>query len=325
MTIGLINQYLISMRSLLITLVTVALLSSCEKSLKPHEGYVQVTGGKIWYKVIGEGPGKPLMVMHGGPGGTSCSSIEAYEVLADQRPIIFFDQLESGKSDRPNDTTLWKVPYFVEQVEALREELKLKDFHLLGSSWGGSIAVEYMVTKNTDHIASVIFAGPLIGTPQWMKDSKVLISRLSQAVQDTINKYEALGQYDAPAYLVATDTFNATFGSRKKGPRVTSPDCEGVKRNVDIYNYMWGPTEFNATGTLRNFDRVPDLPKITKPTLFIGGEFDEVLPETLYYFQTLVPGSKVSIVPNAGHAKTRDNPEDYMRMLREFLDETEAQ
>ncbi|GAB1446737.1 hypothetical protein MASR2M41_25420 [Flammeovirgaceae bacterium] len=217
------------------------------------------------------------------------------------------------------------MPYFVEQVEALRKELNLKSFHLLGGSWGGSIAVEYMMTKNTDAIASVIFSGPLIGTPQWMKDSKVLISRLSQPVQDTINKYETLGEYTAPAYLAATDTFNINFGSRKKGPRTPAPECEGVPTsNRAIYNYMWGPTEFNATGTLRDFDRVPDLHKITTPTLFIGGEYDEVLPETLYYYQTLVPGSKVAIVPNAGHAKTRDNPEDYMKSLKEFLEEVES-
>jgi len=296
----------------------------CGHALKPHEGYVQVSGGKIWYKVIGSGPGKPLMVMHGGPGGRSCGSIEAYKALASERPIIFFDQLESGKSDHPNDTSLWKLPYFVEQVELLREELKLNSFHLLGSSWGGSIAVEYMVTQNTDAIASVIFSGPLIGTPQWMKDSKVLISRLSQPVQDTINKYEALGEYKSPAYLAATDTFNANFNSRKKGPRDLVPECEGVAgSNRAIYNYMWGPTEFNATGTLRDFDRVGDLHTITRPTLFVGGEFDEVLPETLYYFQSLVPGSKVSIIPNAGHAKTRDNPQDYIEALRKFLAEVE--
>ncbi len=311
------------MRILLCTVLTTCLFG-CGPSITPHEGYVQVTGGKIWYKVIGEGPGKPLLVMHGGPGGRSCSSIAPYQALANERPIIFFDQLESGKSDHPNDTSLWKLPYFVEQVELLRKELKLKDFHLLGSSWGGSIAVEYMVTQNTDAIASVIFSGPLIGTPQWMKDSKVLISRLSKPIQDTINKYEQLKDYSNPAYLAATDTFNANFNARTKGPRADA-ECEGVAgSNRAIYNYMWGPTEFNATGTLRNFDRVGDLHKITKPTLFIGGEFDEVLPETLYYFQSLVPGSKVAIIPDAGHAKTRDNPEDFMQSLREFLAEVES-
>lgn len=293
--------------------------TGCEKKLQPQEGYVEVTGGKIWYKVIGSGPGKPLMVMHGGPGGRSCSSIEAYQVLAGSRPIIFFDQLESGMSDHPNDTSLWKPLYFAQQVEAVRKKLGLDNFHLLGSSWGGSVAIEYMATHNTDAVASVIFAAPLISTAQWMKDAKVLISKLSPAVQDTINKYEALRNYTATSYLAATDTFYANFMSRKKGlPPVTG--CDDVpKSNKAIYQHMWGPTEFSATGTLRTFDRINDLKSITKPTLFIGGEFDEVLPETLRYYQTLVPGSEVAIVPNAGHAKTRDNPEDYMRMLGTFL------
>jgi len=227
-------------------------------------------------------------------------------------------------SDHPNDTTLWKPKYFALQVEALKQKLNLTDFHLLGSSWGGSVAIEYMATQNTDAIASVIFAAPLISTSQWMKDSKVLISKLSQPVQDTINKYEALQNYTAPAYLAATDTFYSNFLARKKGVAPSIACVDVPKSNRAIYQYMWGPTEFNATGTLRSFDRISDLSNITKPTLFIGGEFDEVLPETLYYYQTLVPDSKVEIVPNAGHAKTRDNPEDYMRMLKIFLAEVES-
>ncbi|HEY5823507.1 MAG TPA: alpha/beta fold hydrolase, partial [Cyclobacteriaceae bacterium] len=195
----------------------------------------------------------------------------------------------------------------------------LDDFHLLGSSWGGSVAIEYMATHNTNAVASVIFAAPLISTSQWMKDAKVLISKLSPAVQDTINKYETLRNYRAPSYLAATDTFYSNFMSRRKGlPRATG--CDGVPKSNDaIYEYMWGATEFSATGTLRTFDRINDLHNIAKPTLFIGGEFDEVLPETLRYYQTLVPGSEVAVVPNAGHDKTGDNPEDYMRMLGTFL------
>lgn len=318
--VGIVNLIYISVMRFKLTIVIVFLITcSCQQTLREQEGYVEVRGGKIWYKVMGTGPGKPLLVMHGGPGGRSSGSISAYQVLADDRPIIFFDQLESGMSDHPNDTSLWKPIYFVQQVAALQKKLNLTSFHLLGSSWGGSVAIEFMATQNTDAIASVIFAAPLISTEQWMKDSKILIGQLSQAVQDTINKYEDLKDYTAPAYLAATDTFYSNFMSRRKNvPR--SNACDGVPpSNRTIYTYMWGPTEFNATGTLRNFNRIKDLSKINKPTLFIGGEYDEVLPETLYYYQTLVQGSQVAIIPNAGHAKTRDNPEDYMRMLNSFL------
>lgn len=308
----------------LIALLSIGLLIGCnpksDPKLEPHEGYAEVTGGKIWYKVIGDGPGIPLMVLHGGPGGTSCRSISAFEPISKQRPVILFDQLESGRSDNPNDTTLWKPRYFVKQVEAVREALNLKEFHLLGGSWGAAVAIEFMVTGNIEGVKTVTFSSPLLSTPQWMKDSKVRISQLSQSVQDTINKYEALRDYSNSAYLAATDTFYSNFLSRKGWPVTSSSsDCDGVPRNRDIYLQMWGPTEFNATGTLRNFDRVPDLPSIEIPILFIGGEYDEVLPESLYHYQTLATGSEVIITPNAGHAQTLDNPEFYMDAVEGFL------
>ena len=306
---------------LLLLFYCLACNTESETSLEPHEGYVEVTGGKIWYKVIGDGPGIPMIAMHGGPGSRSCTSIANYSRLANERPVIVFDQLESGKSDRPNDTTLWKPHYFVKQVEALREALNLKDFHLLGSSWGGSVAVEFMVTGNTEGVKSVIFSGPLISTPQWMEDSKVLISRLSQPIQNTINKYEALEDYENPEYLAATDTFYNNFLTRRGWPRSSDPqECDGVAAsNTLIYEYMWGPTEFKSTGTLRDFNRIPDLHTIKTPALFIAGEYDEVLPETMYYYQTLLEGSEVVITPDAGHGQLNDNPEFYITSINNFM------
>ena len=294
-------------------------------TLEPHEGFVEVTGGKIWYKVIGNGPGIPLVALHGGPGSRSCGYVEPFGLIADERPVIIFDQLESGNSDRPNDTTLWKLPYFVKQVEAIRDALHLKKFHLLGSSWGGAVAVEFMLTASTEEIASVIFSGPLLSSPQWMKDSKILISRLSEAVQDTLAKYDSLEDFSHPEYLAATDTFYANFLTRKEWPRTSVPeDCEGVAgSNKNIYEYMWGPTEFKAMGTLKTFDRVDRLHTIKKPVLFIGGEYDEVLPETLRYYQSLVPGSEVSVTPDAAHAQLTDNPAQYTKAISAFMKKVE--
>lgn len=294
----------------------------CEaQNPEPGEGYVNVEGGRIWYKVIGEGEGAPLMIVHGGPGGRSCGSIAVYSRLANERPVVLFDQLESGFSDRPNDTSLWKLPYFVKQVEAVKNALNLKNFHLLGSSWGGAIVIEYMLTSDTKEIVSVIFSGPLLSTPKWMEDAEILLSELSSSIQDTIKKYEALKEYYAPAYIAATDSFYARYLSRTKWPpRRSSMDCKGSKGfNAAIYNYMWGPTEFTATGTLSNFDRTDRLHELKLPVLFIAGEFDEVRTETLYDFQKKVEGSQSAIIPGAGHAKTTDNPDAFFRELSQFL------
>jgi proline iminopeptidase len=99
------------------------------------EGMLDVPGGRVWYRRIGGGPGIPLLALHGGPGGTSCR-FEALTPLADERPVIFYDQLGSGRSDRPADTTLWRVERFVDELEAVRRGLGLERLHLLGHSWG---------------------------------------------------------------------------------------------------------------------------------------------------------------------------------------------
>jgi proline iminopeptidase len=314
------------MRKYFISFVFLSLSFICaSQNPKPGEGFVNVEGGRIWYKVIGEGDGVPLMVVHGGPGGRSCGSISAYSRMANDRPVIVFDQLESGFSDRPNDTSLWKLPYFVQQVEAVKNALKLKEFHLLGSSWGGAVVIEYMLTSNSDKVASVIFSGPLLSTPKWMEDAKILLSELPSEIQDTIYKYEALEQYYAPAYQAATDSFYSHYLSRTNWPpKRTRAECQGSKGfNVAIYYYMWGPTEFTATGTLKNFDRTDRLHELKLPVLFIAGEYDEVRAETLFGFQKEVEGAQSAIIPGAGHAKTTDNPDAFFKVLGEFLNSVE--
>jgi hypothetical protein len=100
------------------------LFSSCRQEIK-DEGFVEVEGGKIWHKIVGKGDGIPLLVMHGGPGGRSCGMIPGFSLLSNDRPVIFYDQLGSGNSDRPADTSLWKTERFVNEIDFLRSTLKL--------------------------------------------------------------------------------------------------------------------------------------------------------------------------------------------------------
>jgi proline iminopeptidase len=149
----------------------------------------------------------------------------------------------------------------------------------------------------------------------WIRDAKVLVSRMPKTLQDTINKYERLHYYKAPSYLAATDSFYARYLYRKGEPICVT----GGPGNDSVYNYMWGPTEFNATGTLKNFDRMKDLEKLSIPVLFIGGQYDEARPETMEKFHRMVKGSQLVIIPDSGHGMYRDQPILYTRVLQEFL------
>lgn len=250
--------------------------------------------------------------------------IPGLSLLAKDRPVIFYDQLGSGNSYRSNDTTLWKTERFVDEIDDLRKALQLEEVHLMGHSCGSTFVIEYLVTRKPSGIRSVIFSSPMISTPDWIADAKFLLSQMPAPLQDTINKYEALRDYTAPAYMAATDSFYARHLVRKGWP-FQSPACaQSGSSNHSIYNYMWGPTEFTATGTLLNFDRTGQLDEIEEPILFVAGQYDEARPETMYRYQQLAKNARVEIIPDAAHSTMVDQPEKLAEAINGFLKQVEA-
>lgn len=281
-----------------------------------RSGFIEVEGGPVWYEIAGSGDGVPLLTLHGGPGGTSCVAQLLYP-LADEREVIRYDQLGSGRSGRPTDTTLWNRDRFVAELHALRSALGLERMHLQGHSWGGALAAYYVLEKGSEGVVSLTLSSPLISTPLWIRDANALRATLDADVQAVLDKHEAEGTTDHPDYVEATEVFYAQFVSR--GEAVEEVACDDAPRNERIYRQMWGPTEFFATGTLGDFDLTPRLGDIDIPTLFVTGEFDEARPETIRGFADAVPGARFAVIPGAGHASVSREPELYRSILRDFL------
>jgi proline iminopeptidase len=301
-------------------LVLAMLMVACgRRPLHPTEGFISVPGGQVWYRVVGSGSRTPLLLVHGGPGVGSCyfSSLTG---LSDERPVIVYDQLGSGRSDRPSDPSLWRIDRFVEELALVRKTLKLDRIHLFGHSWGAALVAEYLLNSKPTGVESVIFAGPLLSTPRWIADARVLLTELPETVQQVIATHERQGTTSSPEYRKATETFYSRFLNHHQ-PAPTFPECPF---NEDVYQQMWGPSEFRATGSLREFDRTARLAEIRAPVLFIVGRFDEVRVETVAKFQRAIPGSKLDIVENAGHAAMVDEPDPYKLALRAFLQQIDA-
>lgn len=302
------------------------LLALCSNGISradplPGQGFIDVPGGPVWYSVAGTGPGIPLMVLHGGPGGRICG-YSRLDALGDQRPIVRYDQLGSGRSGRPNDLSLWTVERFVEELHVVRQELGLEQMHLLGHSWGGALAAAYVLAKGTDGIASVILSSPLLSTPLWIDDANYLRSLLPADVQKTLTEHEEAGTTDSEEYQAASDVFYERHV--RGGERVDSPaECDGAPSGRFVYEYMWGPTEFHATGTLIDFDVTDRLEEIDVPVLFIAGEFDEARPERVAEFQKLVPGAKMTVILDAAHGTLSRKPDEYRKVVESFLESVE--
>lgn len=288
-------------------------------ALAPGEGMLAVPGGRVWYRVVGRGPGTPLVVIHGGPGGTSCR-LREHGRLGDERPVIFYDQLGTGRSERPADTTLWTLPRAVAELHAIRQALGLREVHLLGQSWGSAVATEYALTHPDAGVRSLVLTGPFLSTPRWIADADVLVAGLPPDVRRTIAAADSTGRYDTPAYAAAIDTFDLRHGSRR---RVRYAECAEVRGNDDIYRRMWGPSEFRATGTLRDYDRTARLGELRLPVLLVAGEYDSARPETVRDYARRIPNARAVIVPNAGHAMVVDEPAVTVGAVRGFLREVE--
>jgi len=309
----------------LFLLITVLLIFniSCQKPIE-KEGYIKVEGGQLWYKIVGEGNGIPLLIIHGGPGGRSCNMIPGFAPLGNDRPLIFYDQLDSGNSDRPGDSTFWTIERFVDEIDYIRNALDLKELHILGHSSGSVFLIEYLLTRNPKGVKSVILSGPVISTPIWMDDAKILLTKLPVNVQDTIKKYEILKDYLNTEYIAARDVYYSQFLTRKSWPYNHPIDCKDVPHfNIHVYRHIWGATEFNANGLLEHYDRTTDLHKITQPILFMTGEFDEARPETVYKFQKMVDNSTVSVIEGSGHMTMIDQPERVNIALNKFFESVE--
>jgi len=311
-------------QGLVLVVAASGLLACAAHRPLPDDGFVEAPGGRVAFRVIGGGDAVPVLLIHGGPGATSCSYVATVGGIASSRAVVVYDQLGSGNSDRmldlERDATL---PRFVMEVEAIRQQLGLERVHLVGHSWGAAVALEYLLTANPTGVRSVTFVGPLISTPLWIRDANERVRQLPREVQDSIHAANSSGNYDTPEFEAANEVFEKQFGSR--APQKSFPACESVpvRFNSKLYEHMWGPSEFISTGTLRDYDRLQQLGDLKLPTLFVVGEYDEVRAETAREFQARVAGSIVRVVPDAGHAIQRDQPQAFNEVIAEFINDTE--
>lgn len=282
-----------------------------------QDGFVEVTGGKVYYEIYNQNAaGTPVIILHGGP-GSSTYSLKGLKALGEDRRVIMYDQLGCGKSERPTDTTLWNIDRFVEELGQVRVALKLDEVHILGHSWGTTLAAAYMLTKPSG-VKSVIFSSPCLSAPLWEEDQKRNIAKLPADVQDTIRRCEEEGTTDSPEFKDAIAAFSKEFVFRGE------PDVEWLKagagmKNPEIYQTMWGPSEFTVLGNLKTFDCTSELKEIECPTLYTCGRYDEATPETTEYYSSVTPNSEFHVFENSAHMPYMEEPEEFLLVIGDFL------
>lgn len=311
------------MRSVLVALMLFAFWHPVKAHEDPEiSGYIQVEGGRIWYRLNGSehlGKMPAIIVAHGGPGGTHRGNLP-YVALADKYPVILYDQLGTGNSDRPEGQDTWRVQRFVDEIDHIRNALGLEEVIMAGHSWGGTLAAEYAV-RNPDGLAGAILSSPLISTPIWNADNAEWIKDLPKETQAVLNRHKNDKTMASKEYREAAQQFYDRHMCRVGHCNDNGHRAGGPAGNEDMYLTMWGPTDFFGIGTLRDYDLTPRLDDIEVPTLILCGEFDEAAPKSCNKFGGMIDDAKVTILPNAGHASMAADEAYYIQQVRAFVDQ----
>lgn len=286
------------------------------------ENFLVTPYGRVWYDIQGgDKSGIPLLLVHGGPGATH-DYLESIAELASERPVIFYDQLGSGRSAAPDNPACWTVDYYISELDGLIRHLKLEKVHLLGQSWGAFLVCAYWLQKQTPEVKSMTLSGPCLSAPRWHDDQCANLKKMPQESQEIILRAEAEQNYDSTEYQEVMDIYYHRHVCRTDPwPEAVIRSFEGFNRN--LYLHMWGPSEFTITGTLKNEDLSSSLSKINIPVFLTCGEFDEAAPATVADFCRLIPGARMKVFPDASHMHHLEKPEDFNTALSDFLQQAE--
>ena len=281
---------------------------------------------KVWTKRVGNNPKIKVLLLHGGPGFTH----EQYESFDGYFPnesieYIYYDQLGSYYSDQPDDNSLWTIERFVEEVEQVRNALKLdKDnFYLFGQSWGGILAMEYAF-KYQDNLKGLVISNMMASAPDYNAYAQeVLAKQLDPEVYAEIQEMEANSDFENPRYSELLFKYHYTEHILRM-PLDEWP--ETVNRlfkhyNPNVYVYMQGYSEFGITGdaTLKNWDVKSQLSSIKVPTLVIGSQYDSMDPKHMEWMSKEVQNGRFLLCPNGSHLSQYDDQKIFFSGLIKFI------
>lgn len=275
-------------------------------------------------RILSSDSGKiPLILVHGGP-GSGRDSFELLDDLAyqDERTLLSYDQLGCGKSSDDAIPEDWLCSAtWVDELENLLDCLGWRKVFLLGHSWGGMLLLKYLIRKQDDRIQGVILSSTLSSSLLWAKEARRLVSYLSEADREAIEKAISENDFTSLEFQNALANYSRLFISLKRDGDV--PECLRRKKpeqGKKAYERAWGPCEFLPMGELKDYDVTQDLGKINVPVLLLSGTDDESTP---LINKTMFDGLRCEktwvLLEGARHLSYYDRKEEYIKAVLSFM------
>ncbi len=293
-----------------------------------QDGFVDANGVMIYYVTVGRG--EPLVIVHGGPGASHDYFLPYLLPLARHNRLIFIDERGSGRSEKLEDPAGYTVENMVEDVEAVRQALALGKISLLGHSYGGALAQAYAL-KYQKNLTHLILGSTWSSTVALNQIFVRMKDKMPAELRERINRMEAEGLFghglDYQKNRYSNEYMVAAWGEGyfpyiyQNRPDPNYDPVAGGNISWDLYREMWGSHgEYVVDGNLKSVEYTEQLAGIKVPTLILVGDHDECDPSLSEAMHAKIAGSKMVVLPKAGHMTFVDQTKMFVDAVEGFLE-----
>jgi proline iminopeptidase len=281
-----------------------------------EQGRLAVPGGEVAYGIAGTGE-RTMLTLHGGPGVPSPYIHSMADLARDGMRVVFYDQLGCGRSDRPDDPSLWVMERFIEELEAVRTGLDLGRVDLWAQSFGGMLGQEYALAY-PDALRTLTLASTICSAAFHRQELARLIEAFPPETAAILRHAHRTGDTTAPGYWEASKEFWNRHVCR------LDPYPPELQQSTDdtstiVFSTMWGPDDVAMVGNLVDWEACNRITAISTPTLITVGAHDELTPASSEMIARRIAGSELVVFDDSSHHAFWEERERYMQVVGDFL------
>lgn len=267
-----------------------------------------INGFRMYYET--HGSGQPLVMIHGGlGGGEGCAQMIEHHaaILSGQFQVVSYDRRAAGRSETPGDG--YSIPTYAEDLHSLLEHLGISRAHILGSSAGGPIALQFAL----DH-PEMTLSLLLINTMTYVQESERAVR---QSELEEIRQALSEGGKEAAV--------EAGLDSRWPGLRESDPEQFARLKAINVEQFE------GIVKTIQSYLDIQDslesrLHEISMPSMIVHGDADSRINIACgLQLHQGIAGSEFHVIPGAEHGLLTNEARRMRGLIEEFLAETAAQ
>jgi proline iminopeptidase len=250
-------------------------------------------------------------LVHGGPGGDHTGFKPTFSPLSQKMQLVYFDHRGQGRSARgPQET--YTLDNNVEDMESLRQYLGLEKIVVIGTSYGGMVALTYAsrYPNNVSHLIAIV----TVADSRFLQRAQQNLETRGTPEQKTVAQRLWDGNFETEAQL--REYFQVTRSLYSVTADPQDPPAKAWDRailSIESINQAFG-------GFLRSYDVRDQLSKITAPTLVLAGRHDWICPpEVSEEIAAAIPNADLRIFEHSGHSIRVDEPEAMLDAIAGFI------